>query len=161
MHGSRRGWTDSATLRGYPRGRRAITCPASVMALCIAVISSAALLYSPISVAPFRAQTTRHASHSIILAEGDSPFGGILRGIASGLASALESALDSGFPGRLQLIADAEAALREDERVTDLFGSDVTIGEVDAKESMSVTAGTWRKRCRACDACLLDTADWA
>ena len=85
-------------------------------------------------------QTTRRPTHPRALAD-DSPFGGLFRGFASNLASALEKVLDSGFPGQLQLIADAEAVLQADERVAKLIGPDATIGEIDVKESMSVSAG--------------------
>ena len=66
-----------------------------------------------------------------------NPFGAL----ASAAASALEAVLDGAFPGQLQLIAEAERIMRDDEQVQALIGSDVTIGEIDAKESMSVSAG--------------------
>ena len=71
--------------------------------------------------------------------DGKLPFG--LSNLAAGLAKALESVLDGAYPGQIALMEEAEAALRADERATQLLGSDLTLGEIDAKASMSVTAG--------------------
>ena len=72
-------------------------------------------------------------------------FGGLVSGLANALAKPLESALElvleAGFPGQLELVARAEQLLRQDARVVALLGEDVAIGEVDAKESMAVSAG--------------------
>ena len=72
-------------------------------------------------------------------------FGGLVSGLANALAKPLESALElvleAGFPGQLELVARAEQLLQQDARVVALLGEDVTIGEVDTKESMAVSAG--------------------
>jgi len=67
--------------------------------------------------------------------------GGMFSGLLGGLASALESVLEAGFPGQLALLQLAERELQQSARVVDLLGADVSIGEVDTKESMSVSAG--------------------
>ena len=73
----------------------------------------------------------------------NNPGGGgdLFGGFVKGLTSALESALDMGFPGQLQLLEKAEAELKASDKCVALFGADVTIGDVDIKESLSVEAG--------------------
>ena len=108
--------TSRASTTSWLAQRSRISCSAqhfgNRMFITFASAMSSALVCAPIS-----GSLIRQASHvrleAITLSEkGDppAPFGGLLRGLASGLAAALESALDSGFPGRLQLMADAEAA---------------------------------------------------
>ena len=61
--------------------------------------------------------------------------------LAGGVASLLESALNAGFPGQLQLISLAESELRASDRVTELLGSDVSVGTLDTSESISIASG--------------------
>ena len=108
-------------------------------------IGAVALIFAPVPRAAIRpsAPACAHRLRAPVLADqsDDAPFGGLFGGIAKGLASALEAALDGAFPGQLQLIEDAQRALRADERAVALLGPDALIGEVDARESMSVSAG--------------------
>ena len=79
----------------------------------------------------------RVRSLTLLADESKSPFSALF----GTLASALEKVLDGAYPGQLQLISEAEAVLRADERATALIGADATLGEIDVKESMSVSAG--------------------
>ena len=60
---------------------------------------------------------------------------------AGGLANALESALDAASGGQQSLINEAEIALNAADAATSLLGTDVSIGEINASESMSIDAG--------------------
>lgn len=108
-------------------------------------IGAAALIFAPAPQAALRLSAPAHALRlqpPVLADQPDAnPFGGLFGGIAKGLASALEAALDGAFPGQLQLIEEAQRALRADERAVALLGADALIGEVDARESMSVSAG--------------------
>ena len=71
------------------------------------------------------------------MALADNPFGSFF----GGLANALESALDAASGGQQSLITEAEIALNAADAATSLLGTDVTIGEINASESMSIDAG--------------------
>ena len=75
--------------------------------------------------------------HSAPAALADNPFGSFF----GGLANALESALDAASGGQQSLINEAEIALNAADAATSLLGTDVTIGEINASESMSIDAG--------------------
>ena len=75
--------------------------------------------------------------HTAPAALADNPFGSFF----GGLANALESALDAASGGQQSLINDAEAALNKCSAATSLLGTDVSIGEINAGESMSIDAG--------------------
>ena len=75
--------------------------------------------------------------HSAPTALADNPFGSFF----GGLANALESALDAASGGQQSLINEAEIALNAADAATSLLGTDVTIGEINASESMSIDAG--------------------
>ena len=75
--------------------------------------------------------------HTAPAALADNPFGSFF----GGLANALESALDAASGGQQSLINEAEIALNAADAATSLLGTDVTIGEINASESMSIDAG--------------------
>ena len=75
--------------------------------------------------------------HSAPTALADNPFGSFF----GGLANALESALDAASGGQQSLINEAEIALNAADAATSLLGTDVSIGEINASESMSIDAG--------------------
>ena len=75
--------------------------------------------------------------HSAPAALADNPFGSFF----GGLANALESALDAASGGQQSLINEAEIALNAADAATSLLGTDVSIGEINAGESMSIDAG--------------------
>ena len=75
--------------------------------------------------------------HTAPAALADNPFGSFF----GGLANALESALDAASGGQQSLINEAEIALNKCSAATSLLGTDVTIGEINASESMSIDAG--------------------
>ena len=75
--------------------------------------------------------------HTAPAALADNPFGSFF----GGLANALESALDAASGGQQSLITEAEIALNAADAATSLLGTDVTIGEINASESMSIDAG--------------------
>jgi GNAT superfamily N-acetyltransferase len=84
---------------------------------------------------------TRRASAPTMSGGGAKEGGGLFGSLFSGLANALESALDAAFPGQLEVIAEAETLLRASPDVVSRLGADLTLGAIDASESMSVTAG--------------------
>ena len=75
--------------------------------------------------------------HTAPAALADNPFGSFF----GGLANALESALDAASGGQQSLITEAEIALNAADAATSLLGTDVSIGEINASESMSIDAG--------------------
>ena len=75
--------------------------------------------------------------HHAPVALSDNPFGSFF----GGLANALESALDAASGGQQSLINEAEIALNAADAATSLLGTDVSIGEINAGESMSIDAG--------------------
>ena len=76
---------------------------------------------------------------------GNGPLSGFFRG----MASALEGALNTAWPGRLELLDQAETALRESERAAELLGRDVTIGQVSAMDSYESESGSMQLQCEA------------
>ena len=75
--------------------------------------------------------------HTAPAALADNPFGSFF----GGLANALESALDAASGGQQSLITEAEIALNAADAATSLLGTDISIGEINASESMSIDAG--------------------
>ena len=75
--------------------------------------------------------------HCAPTALADNPFGSFF----GGLANALESALDAASGGQQSLITEAEIALNAADAATSLLGTDISIGEINASESMSIDAG--------------------
>ena len=99
------------------------------------VLATASALRLPNPVQHHCAPTVRR--HSAPLALADNPFGSFF----GGLANALESVLDAASGGQQSLINEAEIALNAADAATSLLGTDVTIGEINASESMSIDAG--------------------
>ena len=93
----------------------------------VLLLATASALHLP---APVR----RHTAPAAL---ADNPFGSFF----GGLANALESALDAASGGQQSLINEAEIALNAADAATSLLGTDVTIGEINASESMSIDAG--------------------
>ena len=99
------------------------------------VLATVTALRLPQPVQHHCAPTVRR--HSAPAALADNPFGSFF----GGLANALESALDAASGGQQSLINEAEIALNAADAATSLLGTDVTIGEINASESMSIDAG--------------------
>ena len=99
------------------------------------VLATASALRLPNPVQHHCAPTVRR--HSAPLALADNPFGSFF----GGLANALESALDAASGGQQSLITEAEIALNAADAATSLLGTDISIGEINASESMSIDAG--------------------
>ena len=99
------------------------------------VLATASALRLPAPVQHHCAPSVRR--HSAPAALADNPFGSFF----GGLANALESALDAASGGQQSLINEAEIALNAADAATSLLGTDVTIGEINASESMSIDAG--------------------
>ena len=101
----------------------------------ILLLATASALHLPAPVQRHGVPSVRR--HSAPAALADNPFGSFF----GGLANALESALDAASGGQQSLINDAEAALNKCSAATSLLGTDVSIGEINAGESMSIDAG--------------------